>query len=106
MIHDSNLLINHSTVDDLYIRLVDLYMMHWPLCPSWVGDVRKTLNEAWRSMEKLLEDGTCRSIGVSNFSIQDLDNLMDNCSVVPQVSARSDETRFRPRISFLSVRMT
>lgn len=61
-------------------------MMHWPLCPSSVDDVRSTLDNAWRGMERLLDEGTCRSIGVSNFSIQDLIGLMENCSVVPHVS--------------------
>lgn len=61
-------------------------MLHWPLCPSWIEDVRSTLDDAWRGMEKLLEQGTCRAIGVSNFSIQDLLDLMEGCSVVPHVS--------------------
>lgn len=61
-------------------------MMHWPLVPSWAHDVRSTLDDAWRSMERLLERGTCRAIGVSNFSIQDLIELMERCSVVPHVS--------------------
>lgn len=64
----------------------DLYMMHWPLCPSWVHDVRSTLDDAWRGMEKLLDQGICRAIGVSNFSIQDLVDLMERSSVVPHVS--------------------
>ena len=37
-------------------------------------------------MERLLEEGTCRAIGVSNFSVKELVELMDNCSVVPHVS--------------------
>ena len=61
-------------------------MLHWPLCPSWVENVRSTLDEAWRAMERLLEEGTCRAIGVSNFSVKELVELMDNCSVVPHVS--------------------
>ncbi|XP_032788099.2 uncharacterized oxidoreductase ZK1290.5 [Daphnia magna] len=65
---------------------LDLYMMHWPLCPSSVNDVRSTLDDAWRGMERLLDKGTCRAIGVSNFSIQDLAELMENCSVVPHVN--------------------
>ncbi|EFX79063.1 hypothetical protein DAPPUDRAFT_25705, partial [Daphnia pulex] len=64
----------------------DLYMMHWPLCPSSVDNVRSTLDNAWRGMERLLDEGTCRSIGVSNFSIQDLIDLMESCSVVPHVN--------------------
>lgn len=52
---------------------------------SSVKDIRSTLDETWRAMELLLERGTCRSIGVSNFSIQDLEKLMESASVVPHV---------------------
>lgn len=64
--------------------------MHWPLCPSdrsASGGLRSQLDETWRAMERLLDAGTCRSIGVSNFSIEDLEGLMERCSIVPHVSS-------------------
>lgn len=61
--------------------------MHWPMCPSSRTDpVRTTLDDTWRAMEKLFEDGKCRAIGVSNFSIADLEGLMEHCSIIPHVT--------------------
>lgn len=54
---------------------VDLYLMHWP-----VQDLRL---ESWKAMERLLAEGKCRSIGVSNFMVRHLEELIDNSEVVP-----------------------
>ncbi len=56
---------------------IDLYLMHWP--------VEKVRNETWRRMEKLL--GTrCRAVGVSNFTIKHLEQLMQESEIVPAVN--------------------
>jgi diketogulonate reductase-like aldo/keto reductase len=57
---------------------VDLYLMHWP-----VKDLRL---ESWSAMEKLLAEGKCRSIGVSNFMVHHLEELLGNSDVVPAVN--------------------
>lgn len=41
--------------------------------------------EAYRALEDALAAGKLRAIGVSNFLIDDLKNILDNCSVVPAV---------------------
>lgn len=70
----------------IYFKL-DLYMMHWPMCPSSQSSrIRETLDDTWRALERLLDAGKCRAIGVSNFSVQELEELMEHCSVVPHVS--------------------
>ncbi|KAK7691654.1 hypothetical protein QCA50_005053 [Cerrena zonata] len=61
--------------------------MHWPQA---IVDGR-TLNEdeyptyvdTWKSMEKLLETGKVKSIGISNFSIKTLEKLLPECKVIP-----------------------
>ena len=63
-------------------------MLHWPIFPSCVKDTRATLDETWRAMELLLDRGTCRAIGVSNFSILELEELMERASVIPHVNAQ------------------
>jgi diketogulonate reductase-like aldo/keto reductase len=51
----------------LGIDQVDLYLVHWPQGgPTW----------AWPGMEKALERGHARAIGVSNFSIAEVDQLL------------------------------
>lgn len=62
----------------LDIEYVDLYLVHWP--------VEGLRSETWRALEKLYEEGLCRAIGVSNYTIQHLDELLEECRVEPAVN--------------------
>jgi diketogulonate reductase-like aldo/keto reductase len=56
---------------------VDLYIIHWPQGgPSW----------AWPGMERACELGYARSIGVSNFSVGELEEVTAAASVAPAVN--------------------
>ncbi len=61
----------------LGLEYVDLYLMHWP--------VKKRL-ASWKAMEKILDGGKCKAIGVSNFTIRHLEELLAHASVVPVVN--------------------
>lgn len=67
-----------ESLKKLGISYVDLYLIHWP--------VENLRIESWRALEKLLEDGKCRAIGVSNYMIWHLEELMKNSSVIPVVN--------------------
>jgi glycerol 2-dehydrogenase (NADP+) len=45
-----------------------------------------TYVDTWQRLEKLLSDGRCRSIGVSNFTQKTLEKLLATCKVVPAVN--------------------
>ena len=61
----------------LGVDQVDLYLVHWPQRgPTW----------AWPGMERARERGLARSIGVSNFSTTDLDQVTAAGTVVPAVN--------------------
>ena len=62
----------------LDIEYVDLYLVHWP--------VENLRNETWRALEKLYDEGLCRAIGVSNYTIQHLDELLEDCTIEPAVN--------------------
>ena len=46
----------------LRLDYVDLYLIHWP--------VRQGVIEAWQAMQALRDEGLCRSIGISNFTVR------------------------------------
>ena len=62
----------------LGLDYVDLYLIHWP--------VESLRNETWKAMEKLLEEGKCRAIGVSNYMIWHLEELLSHSSTIPAVN--------------------
>lgn len=78
-----------TTLKNLQLDYLDLYLVHNPsrttresLFAS-LGIKDEWLLETWKAMEKLVELGLCRSIGVSNFSVRKLKLILDNCSIKP-----------------------
>ncbi len=64
----------------LGLDVVDLYLVHWPV----PGQDRYV--ETWRALEKLLNEGAVRAIGVSNFLPEHLQRLTAETDVVPAVN--------------------
>ena len=56
---------------------MDLYLVHWP--------VQGLRGETWRAMERVLADGKARAIGVSNYTIRHLEELLGKAKVPPAV---------------------
>ncbi|XP_076063693.1 putative oxidoreductase ZK1290.5 isoform X2 [Oratosquilla oratoria] len=75
-----------SSCKKLGTEYIDLYMLHWPNVPAWVTDRESFLQDTWRTLELLLDEERVRAVGVSNFFEDDLDILLNNCSVVPHVN--------------------
>lgn len=64
---------------------LDLYLIHWP----------QTLNlETWKALEKLYTEGYVRAIGVSNFNISHLKELIASCNIPPAVN----QIEFHPHL--------
>ena len=61
---------------------VDLFLIHWPLPTLYDGDYVST----WKALEQFKAEGRARSIGVSNFEVEHLERLADECDVVPAVN--------------------
>ncbi len=86
-----------KTLSDLRLEQLDLYLMHWPVAHEWgvmrpesgVGFLsldQVPLSETWMAMDECRAAGLCRNIGVANFSITKLNNLIDDTSVTPAVN--------------------
>lgn len=57
---------------------IDLLLLHWP----YPGKFR----ESWRVLEKLYRRGACRAIGVANFKIHHLEELIETAEITPMVN--------------------
>lgn len=68
------------SLDELGLDRVDLYLVHWPL-PMY-----GTALGAWRGLVEILGSGRSSSIGVSNFEIEHLEQLLRETGVVPAVN--------------------
>lgn len=75
---DATLRAFEASLGRLGLDYVDLYLLHWPV-------PRKRL-ESWRALERLLAEGKCRAIGVSNFLVRHLEELLEAAKVVPAVN--------------------
>uniref|UniRef100_A0AAG5DLW4 NADP-dependent oxidoreductase domain-containing protein n=1 Tax=Anopheles atroparvus TaxID=41427 RepID=A0AAG5DLW4_ANOAO len=72
----------------LKLDYVDLYLIHSPLSTTVDGNGQTIFTEVdyvdtWRAMEKLLETGRVRSIGVSNFNSEQLRRVIENGTIKP-----------------------
>uniref|UniRef100_A0A1A9WTK9 NADP-dependent oxidoreductase domain-containing protein n=1 Tax=Glossina brevipalpis TaxID=37001 RepID=A0A1A9WTK9_9MUSC len=84
-------------MEALKVNYIDLYLMHSPISIKYVNDddlkphnMNNELQtsdvdfvDTYKAMEKLVEIGWVRSLGVSNFDIGQLERLLDNCSIKP-----------------------
>lgn len=67
-----------KSLELLGLDYVDLYLIHWP--------VKKGIKEAWQTMEKLYHEGKIKAIGVSNFRIQDIKELLSYAKIKPAIN--------------------
>jgi diketogulonate reductase-like aldo/keto reductase len=63
---------------ELGLEYVDLYLIHWP--------VPRLRQESWKAFLKLHEQGLIRSIGVSNYTIPHLEELLASSPLPPAVN--------------------
>ncbi|CCA69706.1 probable GCY1-galactose-induced protein of aldo/keto reductase family [Serendipita indica DSM 11827] len=82
----------NKSLTALGLDYIDLYLMHWPMANDpQTGRALKpeenpTFVETWKTMEGLLETGKVKSIGVSNFSIKNLEILFSKTNLIPSVN--------------------
>ena len=68
------------SLDALGLDRVDLYLVHWPV------PMHGTALTAWRGVAEVAESGRASAIGVSNFEIEHLQQIIDETGVVPSAN--------------------
>lgn len=78
------------TIDESLERLgtdyLDLFLIHWPEVKGHEDDWETDNIETWRALEEAYEAGKLKAIGVSNFKVKHLENLLPNCRITPMVN--------------------
>lgn len=75
-----------ETIQRLDCEYLDVYLMHWPASPAVHEDWRKINQETWQAMEYLYEQGLVKAIGVCNFKVNQLEELIKICKIKPMVN--------------------
>jgi diketogulonate reductase-like aldo/keto reductase len=76
--YDATLRACDASLARLEVERVDLYLIHWP--------VQGLRHETWRAMERILAEGKARAIGVSNYTIRHLEELLARANEPPSVN--------------------
>lgn len=86
-----------KTLSDLQLDYLDLYLIHWPVALKKGATFPLTSEKmvslevlpiliTWSEMELLADEGLCRHIGVSNFSMAKLQDLLENARLQPEMN--------------------
>ncbi|KAJ1982533.1 hypothetical protein H4R35_000256 [Dimargaris xerosporica] len=76
------------SLDKLGLEYIDLYLIHWPgtqKVPHDSDKNRANRQGSWRALERLQTEGKLRCIGVSNYTIQHLNELLSFATIIPSV---------------------
>lgn len=84
--YDSTLKAFDATMDRLGFETLDLYLVHWP--------VKGKYKETWKALEHLYKQDRVKAIGVSNFLIHHLEDLLESVEIVPMVN----QVEFHPHV--------
>lgn len=85
--YESTIAAYETSLNKLGLEYLDLYLIHWP--------VEGKYKEAWRALETLYKEGRVKAIGVSNFQIHHLEDLMKDAEIKPMVN----QVEYHPRLT-------
>jgi alcohol dehydrogenase (NADP+) len=86
-----------ASLKDLGLDYIDLFLMHWPCASNPEGKSLAKDNDTnletpnisyvdtWKAMERLITTGKTKAIGISNFSRAEVEDLLNQSTIVPAV---------------------
>lgn len=84
--YDETLKAFDASLKRLGVDYLDLYLIHWPVSGKY--------KETWRALEYLYAQKKIKAIGVSNFLKHHLEDILQDCKVVPMVN----QMEFHPHL--------
>lgn len=75
-----------KTLKTLNLDYLDLYLIHWPATPHQYKNWQELNLETWRAFEAIYATGKVRAIGVSNFTANHLEPLIQAADIMPMVN--------------------
>lgn len=81
-----------TSLAKLGLDYIDLYLIHWP--------GKEKYKETWRALETLYQQGKVRAIGVSNFQVHHLQDIISTANVVPMVN----QVEYHPHLAQTELR--
>ena len=76
----------NQTLSDLQLDYLDLYLIHWPRPVKYHDNYIEKNIESWKAMEDLYKQGKIKAIGVNNFKVHHMEEIMRNCEIKPMVN--------------------
>ncbi|MEL7122677.1 MAG: aldo/keto reductase [Bacteroidota bacterium] len=76
--YDQTLSAFEKSLERLKTDYVDLYLVHWPVPGKYI--------DTFKALEKIYQEGRAKAIGVSNFQVHHLQDLMDYTQIIPAVN--------------------
>jgi len=85
--YDAALLSFDTTMKNIGLDYIDLYLIHapWPWNRMGANFTKENI-KVWKAMEEINKSGRCRAIGISNFNVADVTAILDNCTIKPMVN--------------------
>lgn len=90
--YESAIAAYETSLQKIGVDYLDLYLIHWP--------VEGKYKEAWRALEYLYQQGRVKAIGVSNFQIHHLEDLLKDANIKPVIN----QIELHPYLSQTKVR--
>lgn len=85
--YEETLAAYETSLRKLGLDYLDLYLIHWPVAGKY--------KEAWRALETLYQAGKVKAIGVSNFQVHHLKDLMADAETIPMIN----QVEYHPRLT-------
>ena len=74
------------TLKNLKLDYVDLYIDQWPSCVNFKNRIKAKpipVKTTWKLMEKLVKDNLTKYIGLSNYNVENILNILSICDIKP-----------------------